>query len=207
MPPEDVRRMQIVPDVHPSTLTAPVTHRPAYRDPRLILVDPPHPSTIDEEQLLKHCTIEFGRVSGPGGQNRNKVETAVQITHTPTGVETRATERRSQGQNRSMAIFRLRLKMAVKVRTWVDRDHHHPSPLWCTRRQGEKLPVNPEHDHYPALLAEALDLVVARGYDIAGAAGLLGVTMSQLARLVRHDKRAFTLVNDGREERGLPRLK
>ncbi|HMN95337.1 MAG TPA: peptide chain release factor-like protein [Phycisphaerales bacterium] len=182
-------------------------HRPAHRDPRLILLDPPHPSTIDEDALLKECEIETGRVSGPGGQNRNKVETAVQIRHRPTGVETRATERRSQGQNRSMAIFRLRLKLAVAVRTWADRDHHRPSELWRTRRQGEKLPVNPEHEHYPALLAEALDVVVARGYDVAGAAGLLGITMSQLARLVRHDKRAFALVNDGREERGLPRLK
>jgi hypothetical protein len=48
---------------------------------------------------------------------------------------------------------------------------------------------------------------VARGFDVAGAAGRLGVTMSQLARLIRHDKQAFALVNEGRVQRGLPPLR
>lgn len=184
-----------------------MSYRPSHHDPNLIYVDAPHPATIPEEELLRDCAIEFGRVAGPGGQNRNKVETAVYIVHRPTDVDTHATERRSQAQNRHVAIFRLRLKLAVRVRTWTNRDRHEPSELWRSRRQGEKLPVNPEHEHYPALLAEALDLIVARGYDIAGAAGLLGVTMSQLARLIRHQKHAFTMVNEGRERRGLPRLR
>ena len=33
-----------------------------------LLVDAPHPSTIDEELLLRHCKLEFGRGTGPGGQ-------------------------------------------------------------------------------------------------------------------------------------------
>ena len=181
--------------------------RPSHHDERCISIDGPHPASLELDALLKQCRIEYGRVAGPGGQHRNRTETAVNIVHEPTGVESQATERRSQGQNRSMAIFRLRLKLAVKVRSWVNREHHRPSELWQTRRQGEKMPVNPEHEHYPALLAEALDLIVARNYDVAGSAGRLGVTMSQLARLVRHEKRAFALVNEGREARGLPRLK
>src|SRR5690606_15424292 len=132
----------------------------------------------------------------------NKVETAVWIQHTPTGIETQATERRSQAQNRHVAIFRLRLKLAIRVRTWVSRDRHRPSALWNERRQGEKMPVNPGHRDYPALLAEALDVIVARGYDVAGAAGILGITMSQLARLVRHEKHALATVNEGRERKG-----
>ncbi|MCA9286852.1 MAG: peptide chain release factor-like protein [Phycisphaerales bacterium] len=184
-----------------------MTYRPAHHDPNLIYCDAPHPSTLAEDELLKHCSIEFGRVAGPGGQNRNKVETAVYIAHRPTAVDTHATERRSQGQNRHVAIFRLRLKLAWKVRTWTRRDGHRPSELWVSRRQGEKMSVNPEHADYPALLAEALDVVVARGYDVAGSAGILGITMSQLARLIRHQKHAFSMVNEGRERRGLPRLR
>ena len=38
-------------------------------------------------------------------------------------------------------------------------------------------------------------------------AAILGVTMSQLARLIRHDKLAFAMVNQGRTTRGLPALK
>ena len=69
------------------------------------------------------------------------------------------------------------------------------------------MPVNPEHEDYPALLAEALDVVIARRYDVAGAAGVLGITMSQLTRLIRHERHAFALVNEGREKVGLGKLR
>ena len=39
------------------------------------------------------------------------------------------------------------------------------------------------------------------------AAGTLGVSMSQLAKLVRHDGKSFALVNDGRKSAGMPALK
>ena len=41
----------------------------------------------------------------------------------------------------------------------------------------------------------------------AGAAGILGVTMSQLSRLIRHERHAFAKVNEGREACGLTRLR
>lgn len=184
-----------------------MTFRPAFHDPRCITVEGVHPATLDDQALLAQSEIHTGRVSGPGGQHRNTTDTAVTLRHVPTGIEATATERRSQGQNRSMALFRLRLKLAVRVRTWVHRDRHQPSELWQQRRQGEKMSVNPEHKDYPALLAEALDVVVARRFDVAGAAGVLGITMSQLARLIRHHKHAFGFVNEGRDSTGLPKLK
>jgi hypothetical protein len=166
-----------------------------------------HPAAIPEEDLLKHCAITFGRTRGPGGQNRNKVETAVTITHQPTGIDGFASERRKQYENRQMALKRLRLNLAMSCRTAVHPQRHKPSELWQRRRQGEKMSVNPEHKDYPALLAEALDVIIARRFDVAGAAGVLGITMSQLAKLIRHHKHAFTLVNQGRTDRGLPALK
>jgi hypothetical protein len=150
-----------------------------------------------EAELLKQCRLQFGRLSGPGGQHRNKVETAVQIVHEPTGVEAHAGERRRQIENRREALKRLRLKLARIVRTRVDPERYQPSRLWQSRRQGRQMSINPRHRDYPALLAEALDLVTARGYDVAGAAGRLGVTMSQLARLIRHDRHAFAMINEG----------
>jgi hypothetical protein len=168
---------------------------------------PPHPATISDDALLKQCTLSFGRLSGPGGQHRNKVEAAANIDHTPTGIRASATERRKQYENRRMALRRLRLKLAVEVRTTVDGQRHRPSALWTRRRQGKQLSINPKHADYPALLAEALDVIVARGFDVAGAAGVLGLSMSQLAKLIRHEKSAFARVNAGRAERGLPPLK
>jgi hypothetical protein len=167
----------------------------------------PHPSTLPDEDLLKQCEVTFGRTSGPGGQHRNKVETAAYIVHRATGIDARGTERRRQIENRSVALRRLRLKLAVKVRSGAHPKRHQPSELWVSRRQGEQMSINPKHKDYPALLAEALDVVVARKYDVAGAAGVLGVTMSQLAKLIRHDKQAFAMVNEGRTKRGLPALK
>jgi hypothetical protein len=166
-----------------------------------------HPAALPDEDFLKQCQIGFGRTAGPGGQNRNKVETAVFITHQPTGIEASASERRKQYENRLKAVNRLRLKLAINLRTQVHPQRHQPSELWVRRRQGEKMSINPGHRDYPALLAEALDVIVARKWDVAGAAGVLGVTMSQLAKLIRHDRHAFAAVNEGRESRGLPALK
>lgn len=162
---------------------------------------------LPDEALLAECEVHFGRGGGPGGQHRNKVETAVSILHKPTQVMAKASERRKQIENRRVAVRRLREKLARSVRRKVDRNRYTPSELWRGRRQGERMGVNPKHRDYPALLAEALDVIVARDFDVAGAAGVLGITMSQLARLVRHDKAAMAMVNEGRENQGLPRLK
>jgi hypothetical protein len=172
-----------------------------------IVVDHPHPATLSEGALMKQCTIGFGRDGGPGGQHRNKVDTAVRLVHEPSGIEVRANQRRKQYENRKVATHRMREQLAIQLRCRVPRRDYQPSELWRRRRQGQKLSVNPRHADYPALLAEAMDVVFARNFDVAGAAGMLGITMSQLARLLRHHKKAFGIVNDERTARGLPPLK
>uniref|UniRef100_A0A7N0TZ53 Prokaryotic-type class I peptide chain release factors domain-containing protein n=2 Tax=Kalanchoe fedtschenkoi TaxID=63787 RepID=A0A7N0TZ53_KALFE len=64
---------------------------------------------IPEEDL----DISFTRAGGKGGQNVNKVETAVRITHIPTGVSVRCSEERSQSANKVKAISRLKAKLLV----------------------------------------------------------------------------------------------
>ncbi|HEX8996359.1 MAG TPA: peptide chain release factor-like protein [Ktedonobacterales bacterium] len=73
----------------------------------------------DRESLERDSDIDFFIASGPGGQNRNKVETGVRLTHRPSGIVVTATERRSQLQNREAAFERLaeRLEEAQRVET------------------------------------------------------------------------------------------
>lgn len=184
-----------------------MAYRPPFTDPNSIMVSAPHPSTLDKVVLMKQCELRFGRVSGPGGQHRNKNETASWIVHVPTGIEAKGAERREREVNKVVALKRLRLKLATKVRATTSRDHHEPSELWRGRRQGTRIAVNPGHDDYPSLLSEALDVIVARRWDVAGSAKVLGVSMSQLSRLVHHHPAAFAMMNKGRESVGLPALR
>jgi protein subunit release factor B len=67
--------------------------------------------TTDPDRLKDEVEMGFYRASGPGGQHRNKNETAVRIHHAASGITVRCAETRSQAENKQRAFNRLSEKL------------------------------------------------------------------------------------------------
>ena len=162
-----------------------------------------HPSELAVNELIKDCHVRRQRRSGPGGQHRNKVETAIVITHTPTGIQGAASERRNQAENRKHALFRLRINLALHLRT----SRNKQSELWNSRTSNKRITINPQHAEFPAVLAEALDVIVIQCLDMKRAAEILSVSSSQLIKLIKADNLAWQHLNQLRSDAGQHPLK
>ena len=65
-----------------------------------------------DQDLLRECEVDTFRSSGPGGQHVNKTESAVRLRHLPSGVVVTSQQERSQHQNKSLCLRKLREKVA-----------------------------------------------------------------------------------------------
>ena len=76
-----------------------------------VLTDLPEVDSENFEISPDDLKFDFMRAGGPGGQNVNKVETAVRITHIPTGITVASRVERSQDRNRQLALKLLKAKL------------------------------------------------------------------------------------------------
>jgi ribosome-associated protein len=67
----------------------------------------PPPYRLDRETLEREVRVDTMRASGPGGQHLHKTESAVRLTHWPSGVVVAVSDTRSQIRNRESAFERL----------------------------------------------------------------------------------------------------
>jgi ribosome-associated protein len=93
---------------------------------------------LPDPALLAECEETFFTAGGPGGQHRNKTESGVRLVHGPTGAHVTATERRSQAQNRSAALARLRERLVALAHRPKPRRATAPTRASKARRLDEK---------------------------------------------------------------------
>lgn len=92
----------------------------------------------DDKDLLADCDVETFRSGGPGGQHANKVESAVRLTHRPTGETVTRRDTRSQFRNKTLALEELRRRLVALAQPRKRRIATKPSAASKRRRLDQK---------------------------------------------------------------------
>lgn len=165
---------------------------------------------VSDDALIAQCEVDRYRASGPGGQHRNKTESAVRLRHKLTGVSAIGEDSRSQAENKVHAVRRLRSAIALEVREPVGLDGYRASSRLAGLVAGGTAPLGARTrltGEYWAAIGELLDLLVAGELEIGTTAQRLGITTGALSKLLLHDEQVGRAVNDLRRAKQMRPLR
>ncbi|MGA2265005.1 MAG: peptide chain release factor-like protein [Phycisphaerae bacterium] len=165
---------------------------------------------MDDKALLAQCDVHTYKSSGPGGQHRNKVSSAVRLRHKPTGITTHGDQSRSQHENKQLALQRLRMNLACTLRRRVD-PAAPPPPTVCeclfTARGGPgadrlRLQVGRRDRRYWPVAAYLLDVLDHYEGRLADAAAHVGISTGNLVGLLEQERHALIAAQAIRKAHG-----
>ena len=164
---------------------------------------------LEDQALLAQCEVDRFRASGPGGQKRNKTDSAVRLRHGPTGLSAEAVESRSQHENRARALRRLRLAIALAARAHLDRGAGPPEELVEALRigRGRSIEMGRRDARYAATVGAVFDVLEGHGWQIGDAARDLGVSTSALGRFLQGEPAVWRAAQQRRQAVGLSPLR
>jgi hypothetical protein len=163
-----------------------------------------------DDALIAQCEVDRYRASGPGGQHRNKTESAVRLRHQLTGTSAIGEDSRSQSENKLHAVRRLRAAIALEVREPVQLDGYVPPARLAAFVAAGTAPLGAKTrltGAYWAAIGELLDLLVAGQLEIGATAQRLGITTGALSKLLLHDEHVARVVNDLRRAKHMRPLR
>ncbi len=149
---------------------------------------------LSDEELAKECVLDFYKASGNGGQKRNKTSSAVRVRHIETGLVATDSSEREQSRNRHMALFKLRMLLALEYRV-------SPAVPPC------RMVCAVEHADYPLWTAQVLDILSERCWELKEAAAFMGCSTSSLLKNIARDPVLWQFVNRERILINKPGLK
>ena len=171
---------------------------------------------MNDDALLGDCDVHIYKASGPGGQHRNKVSSAVRLKHRPTGITAHGDGSRSQHENKRTALRRVRMKIACQLRGPLDRQNPRiPSAVQeclVPRRSAQpgptrRLQIGRKDARFWQVAGFLLDLLEACGGQLAQAAAALAITTSNLAGVLKSEPHVFAAAQAIRKGHGLGPLK
>lgn len=155
---------------------------------------------MEDDVLLRQCRQETYRASGPGGQHRNKTDSAVRVSLFESGIVAQCADHRSQHRNRAEALRRLRLTLAIETRVPLAEslETEDWTGSWSLGRKDRR---------YAGFLAYVLDVLAHHNWAVGLAAAGLGVSTGKFIRVLAQDPHAWNTVNQARSKIDLVNLR